>query len=214
MPTFPELRVPRILLVTDSRRLVPDGSALQRIDALERQAREAFAAGVDAIQLREPGLSGADLLAAARALAALGPVIVNDRADIALASGASGVHLRADGPKPHRVRALVGPSLTLSRAVHSAADAAVWEADGPLDWLIAGTVFESASKPGRAPMGVDGLAAIVHASQVPVVAIGGITGANSHAVFDAGAAGIAAIALFLSPIRAEHVDRLRDRSLE
>src|SRR5688500_7996061 len=175
MPTFPELRVPRLLLVTDSARLVPDGSPRQRIDALERQAREAFAAGVDAIELREPALSGEDLLAAARALTALGPVIVNERADIAMASGASGVPLRADGPPPHRVRALVGPSLTLSRAVHSAAEAAVWEADGPIDWVIAGTVFETASKPGRAPIGLDGLAAIVHASAVPVVAIGGIT---------------------------------------
>ena len=214
MPTFPELRVPRTLLVTDSRRLVPDGSPQQRIAALERQAREAFAAGVDAIQLREPSFTGADLLTAARALAPLGPLIVNDRADIALASGASGVHLRADGPEPRRVRALVGPSLTLSRAVHSAAEAAAWPADGPVDWVIAGTVFETASKPGRAPIGAGGLAAIVRASAVPVVAIGGITAANSLAVFDAGAAGIAAIALFLPLIRAEHVDRLRDRSLE
>jgi thiazole tautomerase (transcriptional regulator TenI) len=214
MPTFPELRVPRILLVTDSRRLVPDGSTAQRIDALERQAREAFAAGVDAIQLREPAFGGAELLAAARVLAPLGPVIVNERADIALASGAAGVHLRADGPEPHRVRALIGPSLTLSRAVHSAAEAAIWEADGPLDWVIAGTVHETASKPGRAPMGASGLEDIVRVSRLPVVAIGGITAGNSRAVFAAGAAGIAAIALFLPPIRAEHVDRLRDPSLE
>ena len=214
MPTFPELRVPRILLVTDSRRLVPEGSSVQRIEALERQAREAFAAGVDAVQLREPGFTGAELLAAACAMAGLGPIIVNDRADVALASGAAGVHLRADGPDPARVRALIGETMTLSRAVHSSAEAQAWAREGPVDWVIAGTVFETASKPGRAPLGVGGLGAIARASRVPVVAIGGITGANAEAIFAAGAAGIAAIGVFLSPIRAEHIDRLRDRSLE
>ena len=213
MPSSPE-RVPRLILVTDSRRLAPDGSAVQRADALERQAREAFAAGVDAIQLREPSFSGAELLAVASALAALGPLIVSDRADIAVASGASGVHLRADGPDAVRVRALIGGRLTLSRAVHSIAEAEAAGVDAALDWIVAGTVFETVSKPGRVPLGIPGFGAIVRASTVPVVAIGGITAGNGPAIVAEGAAGIAAIGLFLAPIRAEHVDRLRERSLE
>jgi thiazole tautomerase (transcriptional regulator TenI) len=212
MRSCPDPRVPRILLVTDSARLAPGGSPGQRAEALARQARDAFAAGVDAVQLREPSFTGDELLATARVLAPLGPLIVNDRADVAIASGASGVHLRADGPEPARVRALIGAGLTLSRAVHSAAEAA--QAGDALDWIVAGTVFATASKPGREPLGIAGFEALARASTVPIVAIGGITAGNAGALFAAGAAGIAAIGLFLPPIRAEHVDRLRERSLE
>lgn len=214
MPGFPDRRPPRVILVTDSARLVPEGTESDRAAALERQARAAFAAGVDAVQLREPGFGGATLYALARAIAGAGRLIVTDRADIALAAGAAGVHVRGDGPAPARVRALIGPRMSLSRAVHTVEEAARYGADDALDWLLAGTAFASDSKPGRAPLGVEGLAAITRAAARPVVAIGGITEAHCEAVRAAGAAGIAAIGLFLCDFRAEHVDRLRERSLE
>lgn len=214
MPAFPDRRPPRVLLVTDSRRLVPGSTPAARVDALVRQAREAFTAGVDAVHLREPDLDAASLLAAARAMAPLGRLIVGERADIAMAAGAAGVHLRADGPPPARVRALIGPGMTLSRAVHAEPEARRWGGDDALDWVVAGTVFETASKPGRAIIGIAGLAAIAAASRLPVVAIGGITDGNAPAVRAAGAWGVAGIALFLPPIRRDYVDRLRERSLE
>ena len=214
MPASPDRVAPSVLLVTDSRRLVPGGTPAARVDALVRQAREAFAAGVDAIHLREPDLDTASLFAAACAMAPLGRLIVGDRADVAMAAGAAGVHLRGDGPPPARVRALIGPTLTLSRAVHAAQEARQWGGDEALDWLVAGTVFETASKPGRAIIGLAGLAAIAGASRLPVVAIGGVTDGNAPAARAAGARGVAGIGLFLPPIRPDHVDRLRERSLE
>lgn len=214
MPGFPDRRPPRILLVTDSARLVPGGTASERAAALVRQARAAFAAGVDAVQLREPAFDAARLYALVRELSGAGRVIVTDRADIAMDAGASGVHLRGDGPAPARVRALIGRGMTLSRAVHTVEEAARTGADETLDWIVAGAVFPSASKPGGAPLGADRLSAIVAASARPVVAIGGIHEGNAGAVWEAGAAGIAAIGVFLGDLLAEHVDRLRDRSLE
>ncbi|MEX2270885.1 MAG: thiamine phosphate synthase [Vicinamibacterales bacterium] len=205
---------PRVLLVTDSRRLVPGAAIDARLHALERQAREAFAAGVDAVQIRERDLDGAALFDLTRAIAALGRVVVTDRVDVAVAAGASGVHLRADGPEPARVRPLLAPGMTLSRAVHDAAEAARFGGDAALDWLIAGPAFETESKPGRAPLGPDGVRTIARASRLPVVAIGGVTPANARDLLAAGAAGVAAIGLFLSPPAREDVDSLRDRSLE
>jgi thiamine-phosphate pyrophosphorylase len=205
---------PRVLLITDSLRLVPGGSIADRLRAIERQARAAFAAGVDAVQLRERDLDGGALLAVTRAVAALGRTIVTDRADVALAAGAAGVHLRADGPAPARVRALLPPHMTLSRAVHDAAEAASFGADAALDWLIAGTAFPTASKPGRAPLGAAGVRTIARASSLPVLAVGGITVPRARELRGSGAAGVAAIGLFLGPIARENVDRLRDASLE
>ena len=73
-------------------------------------------------------------------------------------------------------------------------------AAGPVDYLIAGTVFPTLSKSPEAPLiGVDGLAAIVRVSQAPVLAIGGVTVDRLPAITSAGAAGIAAIGLFASP---------------
>lgn len=206
--------VPRVLLVTDSRRLVPGGSISDRITALERQARDAFAAGVDAVQIREPDLEGGALLALARAIAALGRAIVTDRVDVAIAAGAAGVHLKGSGPESARVRALLPVPMTLSRAVHDVEEAARAGRDGSLDWLVAGTVFETVSKPGRSLLGPGGLRTLAHASALPVVAIGGITPENAAAARAAGAAGVAAIGLFLGRVRTEYVDRLRERSLE
>lgn len=211
MPGFPDRRPPRILLVTDSARLLPGGTQADRAAALERQGRAAFAAGVDAVQLREPGLDGATLSALAASLSAAGRVIVTERADIAMAAGAAGVHLRADGPPPARVRSLIGPSMTLSRAVHGIDEAAKAGTEGVLDWIVAGTAFASVSKPGRAPLGGGGLAAIVEAAGIPVVAIGGIDDATAATAWRSGVSGIAGIGVFLGEFGPEHVDRLRDR---
>jgi thiamine-phosphate pyrophosphorylase len=83
--------------------------------------------------------------------------------------------------------------------VHRAAEAS---AAAGADYLIAGTVFSSPSKPGAVELiGIDGLRAIVRATTVPVLAIGGITPDRIAAVLDAGAAGIAAIGLFIDSLK-------------
>ena len=121
-------------------------------------------------------------------------VVVNDRLDVALACGADGVHLRGDSFAVADARRLAPEGFLVGRSVHTPEEAV---AGGGADYLIAGTVFPSASKPtGRAFLNVSGLRAIVAAVQVPVLAIGGITEAGAGRVAAAGAAGVAAIGLF------------------
>lgn len=209
-PGLQPRHVPRVILVTAGHRLAPGVPVAERLARLERQAREAFAAGVDAIQIREEDLEGRALFDLTRAIAALGRAIVTDRADVAVAAGASGVHLKSAGPETSRVRAILPVHMTLSRAVHGAEEAA-GAGGGALDWVLAGAAFATVSKPGRAPLGAAGLRAIVQASPVPVIAIGGVTPANARDLLAAGAAGVAGIGLFLAGITPEHVDRLRPR---
>jgi thiamine-phosphate diphosphorylase len=191
-----------ICLVTDRRRLAgasadPDAA----IACLARQAKHAVDAGVDLIQVREPDLEAGLLARLVTALLAVTAasstrLVVNDRLDVALACGAAGVHLRADSIPVTAARRLAPAGFLVGRSVHGVAEAA---AAADADYLIAGTVFPSASKPATAPLlGIDGLRAIVAAASRPVLAIGGMAGERIGAAAAAGAAGCAAIGLFMA----------------
>ena len=124
-------------------------------------------------------------------------VVVNDRLDVALACGADGVHLRGDSIPIAAARRLAPAGFLIGRSVHGVDD--VRGAAGA-DYLIAGTVFPTASKPaGDRCSASTGLAAIVRRAACPVLAIGGITGTRSTRIAAAGAAGFAAIGLFVRP---------------
>jgi thiamine-phosphate pyrophosphorylase len=159
-------------------------------------------AGVQLIQIREPDLNGRSLCELVRScVRATGHtearVVVNDRVDVALAGGAHGVHLRSDSPSAKRIRDIVPSEFLVGRSVHGAEEAERVTAEGGLDYLIAGTVFPSISKPsGTEILGVQGLRAIVTRVQVPVLAIGGVTGVTAAAVAETGARGAAAIGMF------------------
>jgi thiamine-phosphate pyrophosphorylase len=190
-----------ICLVTDRRRVAPagatDDAAARRVVA---QARFAVEAGVDLLQIRERDLEAAALAALVRAVVTVTRgsrtrVVVNDRVDVALACGADGVHLRGDSMPPTAIRRLAPSPFLIGRSVHGVADL-----DGArgADYLIAGSVFASASKPAdHRLLGVAGLRAVAAAAAVPVLAIGGITVERVAEVAAAGAAGIAAIGLFV-----------------
>jgi thiamine-phosphate diphosphorylase len=120
-------------------------------------------------------------------------VLVNDRADVALAAGADGVHLRSDSAAASRVRALSADWI-LGQSVH-AADGAPTGAGA--DYLLFGPVFETDSKPGLPAAGLRALAAVASGAAVPVFAIGGLTADRAAACVRHGARGIAAIGLFL-----------------
>jgi thiamine-phosphate diphosphorylase len=190
-----------LCLVTDRR----------RADVLE-QARRAVDAGVDLIHVREPDLDAAPLAALVAGVLTLthgSPtrVVVNDRLDVALACVADGVHLRADSIGVVEARRLAPAGFLVGRSVHSVAES---RAAGEADYVIAGTVFETASKPGLVQcLGLDGLRAIVRACPVPVLAIGGITADRLPDVAATGAAGAAAIGLFASGSLADIVARAR-----
>lgn len=182
------------MLVTDRRRFGLSVDAL-----VERAAR----ADVDIIQVRERDLSDRDLVDLVRAMvrAAAGRrtnVLVNDRADIAIAGGAAGVHLRSDSAAGARVRSMVPGGFVLGRSVHSLADVDAAVADGGYDYLLFGTVFPSAGKPPDHPVaGLEALAAACGRSPIPVIAIGGIDAARLDDVAKTGAAGFAGVGMFM-----------------
>jgi thiamine-phosphate diphosphorylase len=159
-------------------------------------------AGIDLIQIRERDLSSRDLYELVRecvdvARGSHARIIVNDRIDVALAAGAAGVHLRGDSLDASCARRVVPGDFLVGRSVHGPEEAAAAAKDDEVDYLIAGTVFSSLSKPGdHKSIGIEGLRAIVRLIDVPVLAIGGVTAANVGAIAATGAAGIAAIGVF------------------
>src|SRR5262245_50345834 len=188
-------------LVTDRRRVCPDAASLAETTRyMAAYSRAAGAAGVDLLLVRERDLAAADLAALVTALLRVTRgtatrLIVNDRLDVALACGSDGVHLRGDSMPVAAARRLAPPPLLVGRSVHSVDDAV--RAAGA-DYLIAGTVFPTPSKPGvERHLGLEGLSAITRATAAPVLAIGGITTERIPGVLAAGAAGFAAIGLFV-----------------
>ncbi len=120
------------------------------------------------------------------------PVIINDRADIALACGAAGVHVGSDDVPAAALRRIVPPGFLIGVSVGS--DAEVANAAGG-DYVGVGPIYGSASKldAGDA-IGLLGLAHLASAAALPAVAIGGITVATAGDVMAAGASGVAVIA--------------------
>ena len=173
----------------------------ERTRLLGRLAAAAHA-GADMIQIRERQFDDRSLLRFAEdVIEAVRPagarVLVNDRLDIALASGADGVHLKSDGPPVRDVRRIVPDRFAIGRSVHTDDEARAVESAGGCDYLFFGTVFRSASKPDDHVLaGIDGLRRICAIVSLPVVAIGGVSIGRVPEMVAAGAAGIAAISLF------------------
>jgi thiamine-phosphate diphosphorylase len=179
-------------LVTDRRRLAGGD--------LAAQVRGAVDLGIDVIHVRERDLEAGALAALVAELLVITKgtstrLVVNDRIDVALACGADGVQLRGDSIPVAAARRIAPSGFLIGRSVHGVSEA-IAAADA--DYLIAGTVFPSASKTAATPLlGIEGLRAVVRAVDRPVLAIGGVSDARIGEVADAGAAGFAAIGLFL-----------------
>jgi thiamine-phosphate pyrophosphorylase len=158
-------------------------------------ALAAIEGGASAIQLRAPELQDDEILPLATELAVLcrdaGVLfVVNDRLDVALASGADGVHL-GQRDDPDHARARIGEERVLGISVNDVDEARVAEAAGA-DYLGV-TVWATSTKREAMPHGLEGLRAIVGATALPVVGIGGIDAANAGQVIGAGAAGVAVV---------------------
>ena len=192
---------PCLMLVTDRRRLAPEArTPAAELIALDAQLDEAIAAGVDIVQVRERDLDAGVLTAFVRRLVSRAGgtrVLVNDRADVALAGGANGVHLRSESPPASRVRTM-DAGWIIGRSVHEGDE--VMTRTESADYLLFGAVFPTASK-AVPSAGVTALGAVARQSRVPVLAIGGITPEGALACAAAGATGVAAIGLFLPPGR-------------
>ena len=188
----------RLIAITDSLR---DG-----IPGLTDRARSAVAGGATMIQLRLADEHPRTLVDVARALrAALPdiPLLMNERADVALAAGAQGVHVNVDGITPAALRRVVPAGFIIGASVGGEEE--VGRVAGA-DYVGIGPVFGATGTYGTSgALGLVRFAEIARQCAIPSVAIGGITALNAGAVMIAGAAGVAVIsALFSSadPMRA------------
>lgn len=157
-------------------------------------------AGVALVQVRQPTLDTRRLsrLVSGALLAVRGTparVLVNDRLDVALATGAHGLHLRSSSYAAARARRIAPRGFLIGRSVHDIHEACEAGRED-VDYLLFGTTFITSSKPGRAPAGAVALRHVVRATTVPVLAVGGVTADNLPEVASAGAAGFAAIGFF------------------
>ncbi len=178
--------LPRLLIITN---------AAQAGD-LDAAVEQCLRAGARLIQLREKQLPGDELRALAARLVPLAhqfdaTLIINTHADLARDTGADGVHRPAEGPTVGEIRGVVGRPCIVGVSCHSLAEVQVAEAQGA-DYVTLSPIFESASKPGYGPaLGLDELARVCEAVDVPVFALAGVTPERARACVDAGAYGVA-----------------------
>ncbi len=178
-------------------RTEPAGS--RRLLALVRAAVEAR---VTLVQLREKDLDARALYGLAAAVARLARgsetrVLVNDRADVALAAGCDGVHLTTRSLEAAAVRRAFGEEFLIGVSAHTLGEARAAR-EGGADFAVFGPVFDTPSKRAYgAPVGTGALAEVARElSPFPVVALGGVDEGNAAEVLRAGAAGVAGIRLF------------------
>jgi len=182
------LPLPRLHAVTDDR--VIAGGVVAAATAMAEAAGPALA-----VHLRARALEGAALLTLARELSAVltkhgSWLVVNDRADVARAARAQAVVSGRGGLGVADVRR-VAPSALVGRSVHDSTEARRAAAEGA-DFLMAGSVYDTASHHGAAPAGLD-VVRMAAATGQPVIAIGGLTPERVGEVLGAGAFGVAAI---------------------
>lgn len=162
----------------------------------ERELEPLLWAGVDCLHVRIAGLLTRDLLDQVQRTVGIArkngaTVLVNGRIDIALASGADGVHLPRHGVSPAEARPLMVNKL-IGVSAHSVEEAVAAGRAGA-NFVTFGHVFSTRSHPDEAPRGLEQLRSAIEAVRCPVVAIGGIRPDNVASVREAGASGIAVI---------------------
>jgi thiamine-phosphate pyrophosphorylase len=189
------INLPKIYPITDARL-----SGLSHAEQVRRLA----AGGATLVQLREKHLSprefyreAEDALRVARELGVR--LIINDRADIALALGADGVHLGQDDLPAAAARELLGERAVIGFSTHNEEQAR--EAiELPVAYIAIGPIFQTASKENPDPtVGLEGLRRVRKVvGQIPLVAIGGVRAENIPEVLAAGADSVAVISLLLA----------------
>jgi thiamine-phosphate pyrophosphorylase len=180
----------RVLVITDERLAAP-----RPVDLVVRQA---IAGGARAVQLRAKAMGARDLLVEAQRLLDItrregALLFVNDRADVALAVGADGVHLGPDDPPVAAVRGAAPPGFLIGFSTDDPVEARRAEADGA-DYLGCGAVWSTGTKNvGEEAIGLDRLDEVARAVGIPVLAIGGVTPERAREVARTRAAGVAVV---------------------
>lgn len=187
---MPLLNLPPIYPITD-RQI----SGLSHVD----QVRQLIAAGAEFIQFREKHLSPREFYNEAVEAVKLAHanhvrIIVNDRADIALAVGADGLHLGQTDMPPEAARRLLGERAIIGYSTHSV-EQAIEAVAMPIDYVAIGPVFATPTKENPDPVvGLRGVAAVrARIGDLPLVAIGGIGVESMPSVIAAGATSAAIV---------------------
>ena len=164
---------------------------------LSEQIEDALRGGVTLVQLREKNLAKEEFVAEAKAVLALCrqygvPLIINDRLDVALESGADGVHVGIEDAPVSEIRRQAGPDFIIGATAKTVAQAQAAQAAGA-DYLGVGAVFPSPTKRNAIRITSDQLLEIYGSVSIPAVAIGGITAENAPSLKGCGMAGIAVV---------------------
>lgn len=165
--------------------------------------RLALEAGVRIVQLRDKEASTRQLLREAKQLRALcesysAVFVVNDRVDVALVSGAHGVHLGQDDMQADEAREILGPDVIIGVSVRTVKEAIEASATGA-DYIAANMVFSTATKTDiEEPLGIEMVKELSRASRLPLVAIGGIKPENAGLMIKAGCAGVAVVSAIMN----------------
>jgi thiamine-phosphate pyrophosphorylase len=184
-----------LYLITDRNQT----GSLRLIDVVE----DALKGGVRGVQLREKDLSSRELYELAYDLRKLtlkydATLIIHDRADIALAVEADGVHLGLNSLPIHRVRKLIGTDRLIGLSCHNQVNAIMAQENGA-DFITFGPVYYTPSKANYGkPVGVEKLEIVSHLLDIPVFALGGIKKTNIHEVIAAGASGISLVSAIIA----------------
>ncbi|HEY2963152.1 MAG TPA: thiamine phosphate synthase [Pyrinomonadaceae bacterium] len=188
-------RLPRVYPITDTQ--------ISGLSHAEQVALFADA-GATVVQLRDKHALALQFYEQARAALEVArrrgvQLIINDRVDIALAIGATGVHLGQDDLPPEAARRLLGDGVVIGFSTHNltqAIEASTW----PVDYLAIGPIFQTSTKENPDPVvGLEGLRSVREAiGERPLVGIGGITPANAREVIEAGADSVAMISGLLA----------------
>jgi len=173
--------------------------------SISEQVSQLIDGGARLIQIRAKELSAAELLREAEASINLARasgarIIINDRADVALALKADGVHLGQDDLPPQAARQLLGPEAIVGFSTHTL-EQAIAARSQPVNYIAFGPVFPTTTKKKPDPVvGVDAISRVKEiVGDMPLVAIGGITAENAPTVLSAGADAVAMIGALCAP---------------
>ncbi|MCK8066828.1 thiamine phosphate synthase [Cobetia sp. D5] len=170
---------------------------------LEATVMAAVRGGVSVVQLRDKHASDEEMIAQAIRLKALldeyeVPLIINDRIEVALASGADGLHIGQSDGDPVEARRRLGEDALIGLSVQTLEQLKAVDVER-IDYLGLGPVYATPTKPDHAaPLGIEGLTQLVRSSPLPTVAIGGISLANAGEVMTSGTDGLAVVSALCS----------------
>ena len=165
----------------------PDGEP----DRLRRHVLNLIDAGVDVIQLRDHTLTDRQLFTVAEVLVDIMRdrstlLIINDRADVAAAVGADGVHVGQDELPASAVRAVIGHDRLIGLSTHDAEQVRQADGDACVDYLGYGPIFPSTTKAFQSHLGTSSIASVHQLTEKPIFVIGGINATNHDQIVNAG----------------------------